>query len=57
MKTYVVKYTQHEKVFTDLQFAIKEAEILSKTGVHTYVYSEIDGVRDEEPFYSCTWEI
>jgi len=54
MKTYVVKYNQHEKLFTDIQFAINEAERISKTGVNTDVYLEFDGVRNKEPFYSCT---
>lgn len=57
MKTYVVKYKEHEKVYTDIGFAIAEAEKIGETGVNVYVYAELDGVREEEPFFSCVWEI
>jgi hypothetical protein len=53
--TYIVKYNQFEKVFANIQVATKEAERIGEKGTNVYVYEEIDGVREEEPFFSCTW--
>jgi len=55
--TYIVKYKQHEKLFTDVRVATLEAEKIGETGVNTFVYKEVDGVRDDEPFFSCTWGV
>lgn len=57
MKKYIVKYKQHEIEFDNIHEATKEAEKIGETGANVYVYSEVDGVREEDYFYSCTWEI
>lgn len=58
MKKYVVTWGNEEKEFDDIKKAVDFAD---KTGVSTgsnaYVWGELDGVRDEEPFFSCTWSI
>lgn len=57
MKKYIVKYKQHEIEFENVREATKEADKIGETGANVYVYSEIDGVREEDYFYSCTWEM
>jgi hypothetical protein len=57
MKIYIVKYKDNEFKFLDVKTAVKEAEILGETGKNVYVYKEVDGVSDEEPFFECTWSI
>jgi hypothetical protein len=57
MKKYIVKWKADEKEFEDLEDAVNFAEETGETGINTYVYSEIDGIREEDFFYSCTWEI
>jgi hypothetical protein len=57
MTIYIVKCKDEEFKFLDVKSAVKEAEILGESGKNTYVYKEVDGVREEEPFFSCWWEI
>lgn len=57
MKKYIVEWKNEKQDFTDVQEAVKFAEKTAETGVNTYVYGEIDGVRDIEPFFECTWTI
>lgn len=56
-KKYIVKWRSEEKEFTDTLEAIKFAEEKADSGVSVYVYAEKDGVREEQPFFECTWEI
>jgi hypothetical protein len=58
MVIYIVKHKDKELKFLDEKTAVEEAELLAfGEGKNVYVYKEVDGVREEEPFYSCLWEI
>jgi hypothetical protein len=57
MKKYIVQWKNNEKDFADVQEAVKFAEKTGETGVNAYVWVELDGVRDEEPFFECVWTI
>jgi hypothetical protein len=57
MVSYIVKSIGSETNFLDFKSAVKEAERLAEEGKNAYVYKEIDGVREEEPLYSCYWGI
>lgn len=57
MKKYIVEWKNEKRDFTNVQEAVRFAEKKAETGVNTYVYGEIDGVRDTEPFFECTWTI
>lgn len=52
MKTYIVKFKHHERLFTDDKFAVIDAERLGMTGLTVDVFRETDGVREDEPFFS-----
>ena len=57
MKKYIVKWGNNEKEFEDVKEAVSFAEKTGEQGANTFVYVERNGIRDIEPFYSCTWSI
>ena len=58
MKKYIVQLGKNEKEFLDVSEAIGFAERTGfETGANAYVWVEIDGVRDREPFFRCEWGI
>jgi hypothetical protein len=57
LKKYIVTWKKEEKEFADVHQAIHFAEKMGETGVYSAVFSEIDGVRSESPFFYCSWEI
>ena len=57
MKKYIVIWKKEEKEFTDIHEAIEFAEKTAESGCYTSVRAEVDGKRDEQPFFTCTWEI
>ena len=58
MKNYVVQWNKNEKDFSDVNEAATFAEKTGlETGSNVYVWVEIDGVRDKEPFFRCEWGI
>lgn len=57
MKKYIVKWKKEEKEFDDVSKAIGFAEEVGESGYTSSVWTEIDGVRDAEPFFYTEWEI
>lgn len=58
MKTFVVLWNHEEKEFSSMLDAIAFAEGTSdRQRVNTYVWTVVDGVKKDEPFFECTWSI
>jgi hypothetical protein len=57
MKYYIVKWKDKEVLFTNSREAIICAEhVAEEYGCNSYVFTEKDGVREEEPFFCCELE-
>lgn len=58
MEIYNVTCGKEEEEFTDINKAVKHAEkICESSGVNAYLWGEVDGVRDEEPFFKFEWTL
>ena len=57
MKKYIVKWGNNEKEYEDIKEAVYFAEQTGEQGANVYIFAETDGVRDIEPYYSCTWSM
>ena len=58
MNKYIVRNKNTEKEYDMIHEAISAADKLSiTTKTSVYVYLSANGIEEETPFYSCTWEI
>ena len=55
---YITIWNNSEKPFEDINEATQFAEEkAAEKRINTYVYGVKDGLLEEEPFMSCTWEM
>ena len=58
MNKYIVRSSDTEKEYDMIHDAISAADRLSnQTKSSVYVYIVADGVEENTPFYSCSWEM
>lgn len=58
MKRYIVKWNKEEKDFDNVHEAVYFAEKTCEyTGAYVSVWTENNGVMEEQPFFYAEWEI